>query len=174
MIRVVITGGPSTGKTSLINALSNSGYPTFNEAARKIIQQQLTLKSNKVPWDNILGFSKLVLAEQINDFKSANSDLVFYDRGIPDIIGYINHGQQKIFDHLKSSNKINRYDHVFILPPWEDIYKTDNERRESFKEAKLIYNEIEKAYIRSGYHPVKVPFESVNNRIKFILNKLSE
>ena len=80
----------------------------------------------------------------------------------------------KIFDSLKSSNKNNRYDHVFILPPWEDIYKTDNERRENFKEAKLICNEIEKAYIESGYNPIKVPVESVNNRIKFILKKLSE
>ena len=41
MLRVVITGGPSTGKTSLINSLGNNGFNVFNEAARKVIQQQL-------------------------------------------------------------------------------------------------------------------------------------
>ena len=174
MIRVVITGGPATGKTSLIKAFHNSGYETFDEVARKIIQEQLILKTNKVPWDDIVGFSKLVLLGQVQDFNSANADLVFYDRGIPDIIGYINHGRKKLFENLKISNQSNRYDHVFILPPWEEIYTTDNERRENFEESKIIYNEIEKAYISSGYHPVRVPLDSIDNRIKFILNNLSE
>ena len=174
MIRVVITGGPATGKTSLIQAFKNSGYPTFNEAARKIIQQQLRLKTNKLPWDDVVSFSRLVLTELVKDFQCASSDLVFYDRGIPDIIGYINYGRKKVFKALKNSNLHNRYDHVFILPPWKDIYKTDNERRESFDEAKLIYNEIEKAYISSGYNPIIVPMESTHNRIKFILKELSE
>ena len=174
MIRVVITGGPATGKTSLIKAFHNSGYETFDEVARKIIQEQLILKTNKVPWDDIVGFSKLVLLGQVQDFNSANADLVFYDRGIPDIIGYINHGRKKLFENLKISNQSNRYDHVFILPPWEEIYTTDNERRETFEDAQSIYKEIEKAYLVSGYRPIKVPLGSTSNRIKFILKKLNE
>ncbi len=174
MQRVVITGGPATGKTSLIKALKKLGYLTFNESARTIIKKQLSLKTNKLPWDDVLGFSKLVLNEQIKDFESANSDLVFYDRGIPDIIGYINHSKKKTFTNLIMSNKTNRYDYVFILPHWEEIYTTDNERRETFKEAKLISKEIEHAYKISGYNPVKVPPESIHNRIKFIFNELSE
>tara|TARA_B100000963_G_scaffold342501_1_gene343408 strand:+ start:115 stop:639 length:525 start_codon:yes stop_codon:yes gene_type:complete len=174
MFRVVITGGPATGKTSLIKALKESGYSTFDEVARKVIKQQLTLNTNKVPWDDIIGFSKLVLAEQIKDFKSANSDLVFYDRGIPDIIGYITHKQKELFKGLKDSSQMNRYNQVFILPPWKDIYTTDNERRENFKESELIFNEIEKAYKLSGYHPVRVPLDSTYNRMTFILNYLSD
>ena len=174
MIRVVITGGPATGKTSLIKAFDDSGYKTFDEVARKIIQEQLILKTNKVPWDDVVGFSKLVLLGQVHDFNLANANLIFYDRGIPDIIGYINHGRKKIFENLKISNQENRYDHVFILPPWEEIYKTDNERRETFNDAKLIHKEIEKAYVTSGYQPIKVPLDSTTNRIKFILKKLSE
>lgn len=174
MIRVVITGGPATGKTSLIKAFHNSGYETFDEVARKIIQEQLILKTNKVPWDDIVGFSKLVLLGQVQDFNSANADLVFYDRGIPDIIGYINHGRKKLFKNLKISSQANRYDQVFILPPWEEIYTTDNERRETFEDAQSIYKEIEKAYLVSGYRPIKVPLDTTSNRIKFILKKLSE
>jgi len=174
MLRVVITGGPSTGKTSLINSLGNNGFNVFNEAARKVIQKQLINKSNKVPWDDVEGFSKLVLSEQIDDFNSATNNLIFYDRGIPDIIGYMNHGRKKIFNELKHSCLLKRYDNVFILPPWKEIYTTDNERRESFEEAELIYSQIKKAYLSSGYKPILVPFDSIKNRMNFILNKLSE
>ncbi|MBI34007.1 MAG: hypothetical protein CMP67_01415 [Flavobacteriales bacterium] len=174
MNRVVITGGPSTGKTSLIEEFKKLGYVTFSEVARKIIQQQLDMGTKKLPWDDVSGFSKLVLNEQLNDFNSADSNLTLYDRGIPDIIGYLNHANKKIFKKLIDSNRINRYNKVFILPPWKEIYKNDNERRESFKEANFIHDEIEQAYLKSGYNPIKVPFGSIQNRINFILNLLDE
>ena len=41
MIRIVLTGGPGVGKTSLIKALDEIGYTTFNEAARRVIQLSL-------------------------------------------------------------------------------------------------------------------------------------
>ena len=55
-----------------------------------------------------------------------------------------------------------------------EIYTTDNERRETFEDAQSIYKEIEKAYLVSGYRPIKVPLGSTSNRIKFILKKLNE
>lgn len=37
---VVFTGGPSTGKTTLINALAQKGFCTVKEAATSIIQEE--------------------------------------------------------------------------------------------------------------------------------------
>lgn len=174
MKRVVITGGPATGKTSLVNALSNKGHSTFYEVAREMIKEQLSISSNKVPWDDVTGFSKLVLNKQIHHFNEASKDLTFYDRGIPDIIGYMNHGNQVLFDELITHSETLRYSHVFILPPWEEIYATDNERRETFEEAKNLYDSINKAYSSLNYQPIVVPKINIEERIKFILSYLDE
>ena len=173
MIRIVITGGPSTGKTSIINELANFGYNVFPEVARIIIKEQLEINSNKVPWNDILGFSKLVLKKQIIDFYKAKTGLNIYDRGIPDIIGYINHGQEDLFNELKLSAEKLKYQFIFILSPWEEIYETDNERRENYNDAIKIYQSIKKAYITLGYLPIEVPKDTLKNRVSFILNKIN-
>lgn len=174
MQRVVITGGPSTGKTSLIQALNQKGFETFNEVARKVIKQQLDLNSNKVPWDDVTGFSKLVLIDQINDFQSATEGINFFDRGIPDLTGYMNHGSRTLFSELIKAEKEFIYDKVFLLPPWQEIYENDNERRESYEGAKLIYEALKNAYTKSGYSPIIVPQLSLEERVEFILNHINE
>lgn len=173
MQRVVITGGPASGKTSIISALNKSGYNVFPEIARKVIKQQLSLNSNKVPWDDITGFSQLVLSLQENDFTSSKPGINFFDRGIPDIIGYLNHGKQETFDTLTTSATKHNYDFVFILPPWEEIYENDNERRESFEAASKLFTALKSAYISCNYSPIIVPKLDVNERVSFILKHIN-
>jgi len=173
MIRIVITGGPSAGKTSIIEKLCSSTFKTFPEAARVVIKEQLLLKSNKVPWNDVTAFSKLVLQRQVEDFNDAIEDCNIYDRGIPDLLGYMNHGNQTLFPELLLAAKELTYQFVFILPPWKDIYETDNERRESFEEAVQIHNSIKNAYITLGYMPIEVPTASLENRLDFILKKIN-
>ena len=173
MIRIVITGGPSTGKTSLINELANSNCTTFPEVARIIIKEQLEINSNKVPWGDVSGFSQLVLDKQVVDFNEAKKGFNIYDRGIPDLIGYMNHGKQALFSDLKINAEKFKYQFVFILPPWEDIYETDNERRESFDDAIKIYESIKNAYIHLGYTPIEVPKDALEKRVSFILNQIN-
>lgn len=172
MQRIVITGGPSTGKTSIIQSLENDGQFVFHEIARKIIKEQMDLKSEKVPWLNVSAFSKLVLQEQIQDFQKGAAPLNFYDRGIPDIIGYLNYNQQPRIPELESAVAEYQYDHIFITPPWQEIYQTDNERRESFEESIRIFEELKLAYTTLGYTPIIIPNTSVANRVQFIQQKI--
>jgi predicted ATPase len=174
MQRVVITGGPSSGKTSIIDTLKEDGYAVFQEVARKVIQKQLKLGTNKVPWDDVSAFSKLVLKDQITQWNSIENTVAFYDRGIPDIIGYLNHGNKQLFNALKEASSRLRYDFVFILPPWRTIYTTDQERREDFKSAELIFEEIKMAYKKLNYSPITVPIGSVKERTRFIIDWLNE
>ena len=40
----------------------------------------------------------------------------------------------------------NTYDHIFILPPWEEIFVSDGERFETYEEALQIHFFLEKIY----------------------------
>lgn len=174
MMRVVITGGPCTGKTSLINTLPLCSFTIYNEVAREVIKQQLALGSNKVPWDNVTEFSKLVLADQISDFKNASNGVSVFDRGIPDILAYITHGNQAIFPDLETALQNHIYDKVFILTPAEEIYETDEERRESFENAVLIHKQLVAAYQSLGYTPIEIPLLPLDKRTELLIRLIHE
>lgn len=58
---IIITGGPGAGKTTLINALADAGYPTFAESSRQLIEQQSQLEDGILPWVDLPGFAELCL-----------------------------------------------------------------------------------------------------------------
>lgn len=44
---IVITGGPGTGKTSIVEMLRHGGSPCIDESGRQIIRRQLKTKRHK-------------------------------------------------------------------------------------------------------------------------------
>ena len=53
----VITGGPGSGKTSLLDALAARGYERSVEAGRALIQQQVAIGGCALPWADRVLFS---------------------------------------------------------------------------------------------------------------------
>lgn len=145
------------------------------EAARKIIKEQLNLKSNKVPWLDNHAFSKLVISQQIKDYNDALADVVFYDRAIPDVIAYLNYYKQQMHldEFLVHADKYRYSNKVFLLPPWQEIYEKDEERTETFEESALINEELIKSYKALNYEIIEVPFDNSTERAKFILEQTS-
>jgi len=172
--RYIITGAPSTGKSTVINELGDQ-HVIFPEAARKVIQEQLALNSNKVPWLDNYEFSKLVVAQQIQDCSIKSKQTVFFDRGIPDVIAYLNYYKQKEYLHefLTHANNHRYSDKVFLMPPWEGIYQNDPERKETFKEAKVINEQLVDSYQALNYEIIEVPFVNPKERVKFILDQIN-
>jgi predicted ATPase len=83
---------------------------------------------------------------------------------------YIGDSYPSFFDEECKNNK---YTKVFLLPPWEEIYQSDEERYENFEQAKLIYNHLKETYEKYGYQLIEVPLDHVDNRIIFILEAIS-
>ena len=169
--KIVITGGPSTGKTSIIEKLEEKNLHCLHEVSRKITMEaqrqgvtQLFLKDPTL-------FSKKLLEGRIAQYEEAeNSEIspVFIDRGIPDIIGYMDYAHQEITENFENAANTYRYQQVFILPPWHKIHITDNERYENYEQASDIYHYLLAAYNRLGYHCIQVPFGTVEERSQFI------
>lgn len=171
----VITGGPGVGKTTLINKLKKNGFNTIPENAREIIKQQMEKGGVAVPWKNKALYAKLMLKASIADYNSIHefSGITFFDRAIPDTLCYmdmIGYNFEQA-DHLGYSNLYNR--NVLMLPPWFEIYQTDNERKQTWEEAQFTYLKMKETYLKYNYNVITVPAETVENRVKFILKCLS-
>jgi predicted ATPase len=173
MQRIIITGAPCSGKTTILQSLANMGYCTFDESAREIIKQELLKGSDVLPWQNLNAFSRTVLPFQIENHQNAGKGLNFYDRGIPDIAAYQQKSNQPVFEELQQAINSYRYHKtVFITPPWKEIYENDSERKESFEEAITIHKFLVKSYSENDYELVEIPKLKLEERLNFILEYL--
>lgn len=168
---IIITGGPGSGKTSLLGALDAVGYKTHQEVARRVIKREMSLGTQVVPWGDIHTFSKYVKDTMLEEFSLEG--ITFFDRGLPDLMAYLMVGGHTIDSSYYEALEQLSYDlKVFILPPWEQIYKTDDERKETYKESINIYSHIVKMYEELGFELIEVPHVKIEDRVKFVLKKL--
>lgn len=170
--KYVISGGPGSGKTTLINGLQKQGYFCSEEISRKMIIQETAKGSFCLPWIDISCFSAKVLQEMIFAWNHAPANTVtFFDRAIPDIIAYLNVAEVPVPEEYYTTLSLHPYHkQVFILPPWEGIYVNDSERWQTFEEAVVINEAIRKAYITCGFELIDVPKNSQTERVAFILD----
>jgi predicted ATPase len=120
-------------------------------------------------------FSKLLLEGREHQFITANQsskNQVFFDRGLPDVYAYLKFSNTEYPSYFKEKCTLYRYDKVFRFLPWEEIYITDNERYESFEESIAINSFLEETYKELGYTLIDVPFGSIKERTRFIINSL--
>ena len=87
----VITGGPGSGKTTLIEALARLGYAHTVEAGRAIIQDQLAIDGPALPARDPFAFTELMLSWELRSYRMAETTAgpVFFDRGVTDLVGYL-------------------------------------------------------------------------------------
>ena len=118
----VITGGPGTGKTSLIEELKIVGYQTVKEVARDIIKEQQQQGGDALPWKDTVLYTSMMLERSVESYLAhkENEGILFFDRGIPDTLAYarlIGLTDRKEIELAVDKYRYNRQ--VFILPPWK-------------------------------------------------------
>ena len=182
--RIVITGGPSVGKTSLIENLKSLEYICFPEVIREFTIEESEnktiehLKSNPIVFaDDSLLFNQRLIAGRSKQYRESqllNTDYIFFDRGLPDVLAYMDFFDQTYDATFIKACEDMAYDMVFILPPWETIFAIDGERYESYEELVQLNEFLTDRYTHFGNIPIVVPKETVAERVQFILNKLAE
>ncbi len=168
----VVTGGPGSGKSSLIGRLQKIGYAGSVEAGRGIIQDQVAIGGEALPWRDRMLFAQLMLSWEIRSYRIAAhaAGPVFFDRGVPDVLGYLRLSGLPAPEHVTKSVAVFRYNRrVFIAPPWREIFRQDSERKQDFDEAVRTYDALVAVYTTSGYELVELPKVSLEERVGFVL-----
>ena len=168
----VITGGPGSGKSTLIAALAALGIATMPESGRAIIQEQVATGGSALPWADRGAFAERMLSCDLNSYGKAHTldRPVFFDRGIPDVVGYLGLCQLPVPNAMPKAAETQRYNRrVFMAPPWKEIFVHDDERKQDFAEAEATYQAIRKTYLDLDYEPIDLPLATVNERAQFVI-----
>jgi predicted ATPase len=175
MRNYILTGGPGAGKTTLLRALQNHDFKVSEEASRQIIRQEVAKGSACLPWVDLSCFARKALARMVQLYHRAgpSSEITFFDRGIPDIIAYLQAANEPVDEIYYHTLQQHAYHHtVFIAPPWQEIYVNDSERWQTFAEATALYQVIKDTYQSLRFTTLELPKAPVQERIKFVLSHL--
>lgn len=171
----VITGGPSTGKTTLLSELNKLGYNTVQEAARTLIDEAVSrgITPEELRADERQFQEEVTrLKEKVENQTDPNT-LTFFDRGMQDTDAYLKYYNFKIADWIKELGKKSKYQKVFLLDPLP-VFQEDYARTEDRRFAVKIQKLLEDTYSEYGMPPLRIKAGSVSDRLKIILDTVNK
>lgn len=172
---IIVTGGPGAGKTTLITELARHGIATSPEAGRAVIREQRGAGGAGLPWADRELFAELMFASDLKAYEAARAGdaPVVFDRGIPDVIGYLRLCGLDVPSHLDQAARRLRYRReVFIAPPWRGIFENDEDRLQDFDEACRTYEVLAAIYREYGYELSVLPLADVATRARLVLERI--
>jgi predicted ATPase len=171
----VLTGGPGAGKTTLIDALKARGFATTKEAGRGVIREQVQCGGEDLPWIDRERFAERMFEWELGSYRQAKRQTgpVFFDRGLPDTIGYLRLEALEVPAWMEEEAWRLRYNPtVFIAPPWKEIYGADEERRQSWQVAVRTFETMARTYQDFDYRLLELPLRSVAERTEFVISAI--
>lgn len=163
-MRIVITGGPSVGKTTIVSGVAERGFPFVQEFATQIIKEGVFL-----PWVDRCSFQDEVLRRQCAAERELDevTGPVFLDRGLFDGEAYYIYDRLEIparFSQLDAS----KYTLAFLVEPLNLFDKTEV-RREDLEFTHKISVILENCYSSRGVEVVRVPAMTPEERVDFVI-----
>lgn len=170
-IRAVITGGPGAGKSTLVEALAHRGLTVFPEVARVILQNPGGMAMRrKRPAD----FALAMLEAEKLAWHEASQDMTVYDRGFPDIAGFLDLEGLPVPAAVQAACCCLRYSGpIFHAAPWRVIYTTDEERIQSWDQALESDAAVVSAWRRYNYDLILLPNVSASERADFVVEHIA-
>lgn len=194
--KIVLTGGPCSGKTKVINALKEklleNSYKVIivPETAAQLIGGNIL--PNDKDYYHTLMFQDLVLRTQkqkedgtleyANYIKNTDDLIILYDRAILDGMAYMHH-ESDFQDILKkySLSQINvtdKYDMVIDMVSLsslrKDLYVNDKIRKEDVKLASVLDKKTLNAWLLSDNLRVVKPKDTIEEKIDYVYNLITD
>lgn len=103
------------------------------------------------------------------------STITFFDRSLLDSAALLREASIENFHRIKGTIDTHRFNKkVFITPPWKEIYRTDNERDQTYEDSIVVHYKLSNWYKTHGYELKVLPKAAVSVRIDFILQELKQ
>ena len=171
-VRAVLTGGPGAGKSTLLEAMQAKDVSIYPEAARAILQRSNGMKMRA---ERPMDFAMAMLDADLEAWHAAGPNLSLYDRGFPDIVGFLELEGLPVPQALDRVCREHRYNGtIFRATPWREIYATDIQRTQAWDEAVASNEAVTTAWQRYGYELIDLPQVSVRDRADFVRLKIAE
>lgn len=188
--KVVLTGGPGVGKSSIAQCLAKLGYSVREEVFTSLFDK--AQKEGRFN-DQFLHSRELIhdlMQSQLELEKpSKDENLLFLDRSLIDIWGFARSMGITPFLDDKTVLESGKYDLIFMIEPMpKEFYEQNAIRRQSYSESlehHQINVEASEGYLQMqrldpSVHLVRVPFVyqgrqlSVSERTQFILDQVQK
>lgn len=168
-MRVVITGGPSVGKTTIVKILEEKGYRVVHEIATRLIEEGKIL-----PWDDRARFQAEVLRRQLEAESSLLEfdRITFLDRGAFDGEAYYRCDDLPVPPTFSMVDP-SQYDLAFLVEPLP-FFDANEVRREDLEFTEKITCMIEKCYAERNIKVLRVPFMAPEDRVRYILAEVEK
>lgn len=166
---VILSGCSGGGKSTLLEALRRRGHHVVEEPGRRIVAHELDSGGSALPWLDATAFLRRAIDMSLSDREAATAlpGTIFFDRGLIDAVSALQHltGEPA----LTSYGQLHRYNkHVFLTPPWPEIYAGDRERRHDLSAAIAEYERLSADYPLLGYEVHVLPKIGVAERADFV------
>ncbi|MFC1493734.1 AAA family ATPase [Thermodesulfobacteriota bacterium] len=174
MIKYIITGGPHSGKSSVLDLIKEKGFTVLHETARLMIREDQEKKQSDpaynflYPWEDQRIFCHRCHERQLEREKELTGEMAILDRSIIDNLAYAAVAgielDKKIYRDISEAGYEKK---VFYFEQLKD-YVTDDQRKDSEKQVKAVHKEIYNIYIQLGFELITIPVFSDDKKINIM------
>ena len=168
---VVITGPPSSGKSTLLTLFAQAGEQTSPDSTRRLLAEVAATGRDVEEFRFADDFQPRVLeAMGAAEAKLDPRSLVFLEYALPCNIAFHRTENRSLTPGLAEAAERYRYHDVFILDPvgWQ----FDDERVEGEEYQSAVHQHLYEVYRELGYDPIGVPAMSPTKRYETVRSHL--
>ena len=169
----IITGSSCSGKTTQIDLLAREGFKTAPEDARQYIERELAKGRTieEIRADQATFTCQVYELMLIRERGLSATEITFLDRALPDALAFFRFAGMNPNEILLDCFQYH-YTSVFMLDRFP--YRRDGVRAADDTTADYFDSWMSRDYAALGYNVIRVPVLPPEERLGFVLDRLSK